>query len=71
MPSLRSKSHHRPHFMANLGNGNETTTNGRNKGNLEGRKTRDGKAYQVREKNRIFRRNLKKTKKKQKQKSFY
>jgi hypothetical protein len=37
----------------------ETTINGHNKGNLEGRKTRDGKADQVRERNRIFRRNIK------------
>jgi hypothetical protein len=49
MPILRSKSHHRPHSMALQGNGNETTANGHNKENLEGWKTRDGKADQVRE----------------------
>jgi hypothetical protein len=38
------------------------TTNGHIKGNLEGRKTRDGKADQLRERNMIFRRNLKKKK---------
>jgi hypothetical protein len=32
----------------------ETTTNGHNKGNLEGPKTRDGKADQVREKIGFF-----------------
>jgi hypothetical protein len=45
------------------GNGNETTSNGHNKGNLEGRNTRDGKTDQVRERNIIFRRNIKKKKK--------
>jgi hypothetical protein len=60
MALLRSKSHHRPHFTALQGNENKTTTNGHNKGNLEGRKTRDGEADQVRERNRIFRRNIKK-----------
>jgi hypothetical protein len=47
-------------FHGIVKNGNETSTNGHNKGNLEGRKKRDGKADQVREINRIVRRNIKK-----------
>jgi hypothetical protein len=48
--------------MALQGNGNETTTNGHNEGNMEGRKIRDGKADQDRERNRTFQRNIKKNK---------
>jgi hypothetical protein len=50
--------------MTMYGNGNETITNGHNKGNLKGRKKRDGKIDQVRERNTILRRNIKKKLKK-------